>query len=97
MASGRVPIVVGISISEEGEVTTDAGGLAAISFVKAYPTKPRFHVVPPEYDPAVEGVFLQVGSWVFDPDGNYIGANVYCVNDAGKTVAGVPVKWLILE
>jgi len=90
----RIPFPKGIS--EAGLATTGADGVASITFLKAYPTKPKV-ALSPDVPHGTDVVTTQIEGWTLDAEGKYIGMAVFTGDDAGKPEPSVPVHYLVVE
>jgi len=96
MASGKVTIPPPAGALESGIGTTGADGKLAITFSKAYSTKPKFLAIP-DLPLATDMVSIQIDSWSQDAEGKYIGCTVATADDGGKPEASVPIIWAIVS
>jgi len=80
-----------------GIVTTDADGIATITFtVHMGLTKPVV-LLTPEFDPAIAKVFVQIIGWTQDADGNYTGVTIGTYNHRAVALANVPVHFMVIR
>jgi len=79
-------------LAEKGEVISNADGLASISFMGVYSTKPHISFTS-EY--TADDVMVGIESWVQDAEGNYVGVNIRTRDDGGRPEKNVKVLWAI--
>ncbi|MEM1589832.1 MAG: hypothetical protein QW175_05390 [Candidatus Bathyarchaeia archaeon] len=87
----RIPFPKGVS--EMGHIVTDSTGMATVTFIKAYPTKPKVALTP-ELSHAVDQISVQIEGWTIS-DGKYVGMALGTYDDGGKAEPNVPVHYLV--
>lgn len=79
--------------AEKGTVTTDADGLATITFSGSYASKPILALTP-ELPVATDRVIVQIESWTGPP---YTDVTIATSDDGGKKEPSVLVHWILHE
>jgi len=80
-----------------GQVTTNADGIATITFTEHMGTVKPCVILTPEYDPAVDTIFAQIIGWTTDAEGNYTGCTIRTTDDGGRPEASVLVHYFVIR